>query len=44
MLAEIARKRDEQERERAEAERRATESDPLGARGAPHVGENPPLS
>ena len=43
MLAEIARKRDEQERARTEAARRASESDPAAQRSEPG-GENPPLS
>lgn len=44
MLAEIDRKREEQERGRAEAARRAMETDATAAaRGAPGGSENPPL-
>ena len=43
MLAEIARKREEQERARDEAARRASESDPPAPRDEPDGIENPPL-
>ncbi|HKD55258.1 MAG TPA: hypothetical protein VKB72_13665 [Steroidobacteraceae bacterium] len=44
MLAEIDRKRDEHERARAEAARRASEDDLAAPRSEPGGIENPPLS